>query len=462
MESLLLLVAGGLAGAAIGWVLAQLRAAGLAEKAERVEQAEQKVRELLEAKARAEAQAQRADVLEKELLAARAKKEELEVELAERRKEQESQEEKIAWTEKREQKLREAFQALAAESLRENASAFMQRAREQLDGLLKQVRGDWGTHKAEMEKLVAPLEKTLGQLDKQVRELEQKREGAYESLKQVVGQSIELSRALQQSTAELVQALKSSHASGKWGEITLRRVVEMAGLQKHVDFEEQVTGEAGRPDMVVHLPNGGLLPVDAKAPIQSYLAACRAGDERERSRHAQAHAAAVKAHVRELARKAYWKDQEGKSPEFVAMFVPNDACLSAAFEHDPDLLEYAMQEKVILTTPVTLLALLKAVAYGWQQHKVTEKAREIAQNAQELHRRLATFVSHLAQSGRSLGQAVEHYNRAVGSLDRMVLPQARRFKDLGVSSQDLPSPPVLDHAPKEPPEKEQEAPGQEG
>lgn len=456
MDSLLPLILGLLAGGAAGWALAQARAAGLAEKAGRAEAAELQVRELLQAKARAEAEGARAGTLEKELEAARAKKEALEVELAERRKEQEAQQEKVAWTEKREQQFREGFQALAAESLKQNAEGFMQRAREQLDGLLKQVRGDWGTHKAEIEKLVEPLEKTLGQLDKQVRELEQKREGAYEGLRQVVNQSIELSRALQQSTTELAQALKSSHASGKWGEITLRRVVEMAGLQKHVDFQEQVTGDAGRPDMVVRLPNGGLLPVDAKAPVQSYLAACRAGDERERSRHVAAHAAAVKGHVRELAKKAYWKDQEGRSPEFVAMFVPNDACLAAAFEHDPDLLEYAMQEKVILTTPVTLLALLKAVAYGWQQHQVTENAREVAESGQELHRRISTFVGHLAQSGRSLGSAVEHYNKAIGSLERMVLPQLRRFKDLGVTSGEMPSPPVLDQAPRELPEKELE------
>ncbi len=345
--------------------------------------------------------------------------------------------EKIQFLEKAQDQMREAFEALASRALQTNAEEFLKRARDQLDAMLKQVRGDWSTHKAELKHLIEPLSRTLEGLDRQVRELEQKREGAYQGLKQHLDSLMQTHRVLQQTTTQLVTALKSPTVRGRWGEFQLRRVVEMAGMTAHVDFEEQASTQEGRPDMVIHLPNGGILPVDAKTPMQAYLEALEATDEHTKREKLRVHSTAVRSRVTELGRKRYWEQFEN-TPELVVMFVPNDACLAAAFEYDGDLLEYAIQQKVILTTPVTLLALLKAVAYGWQQQQISENARRIAELGRELHNRLGTFVGHLQKVGKQLDAAVKSYNDSVGSLERMVMPAARRFRELGTAREDTP------------------------
>jgi DNA recombination protein RmuC len=220
----------------------------------------------------------------------------------------------------------------------------------------------------------------------------------------------------------------------------------MAGMDHHVAFDEQAASQSGRPDMIVHLPNGGILPIDSKVPLEAYLEAMEVIDDRIRMRRLDKHAKAMRERVRELGQKMYW-DQFDAAPDFVVMFVPNEACLGAAFERDPALLEYAIGKKVLISSPVNLLALLKAVAYGWQQYQITENALKIAREGQDLYKRIETFISHLTEMGRSLGRSIEGYNKAIASLERRLLPAARRFQEMGVSMSELVSPDTIDTQP---------------
>jgi len=366
----------------------------------------------------------------------RGENEQLKVHIARLEEERKASEEKLQWVDGAQEKLREAFGALASQALASNADQFIKRARDQLTSLLTQVRGDWGTHKEELKNLVQPLEKTLEAMDKQVRDLEQKREGAYQSLEKHLGQLGQAQTQLRDTTVTLAQALKSSTVRGRWGELQLRRVLELAGMTSHVDFDEQVTTDEGRPDVIVHLPNQGILPVDAKTPMTAYLAAIEA-DEKEQRAKLAAHAQAMRKRIQELGRKQYW-DQFERAPEMVIMFVPSEACLSAAFEQDPDLLEFGVEKHVLIATPLTLLALLRAVAYGWQQQQITENVREIAKQGQELYERVIKFLDLFQKTGKGLELAVEAYDGAVGSLELRLLPSARRFKELNASTKDLP------------------------
>jgi DNA recombination protein RmuC len=217
----------------------------------------------------------------------------------------------------------------------------------------------------------------------------------------------------------------------------------MAQMTQHVDFTEQVTGDAGRPDMVIHLSNEGELPVDAKVPLNAYLEAIEASDDETRRRKLVEHARAMRARMRELGARGYWNQFE-RTPDFVVMFVPNEACLAAAFESDPALLDDAISQHVIVASPVTLLALLKAVAFGWQQALVAENARTIAQQGQDLYKRLETFVQHLTELGRSLNRSAEDYNRVIGSLERRLMPAARRLQESGLAASSMDSPETID------------------
>ncbi len=434
------------AGALVTWLITRSRHAAVAraltdrqeevrQERLRVEEARAEIRELSEAKARAEQQAGRVEGLEVELKDARAANQRVELQAATLAKEREADAEKLRWVEKAEERLREVFQALASRSLQDNTDGFLKHAREQMGRLLTEVRGDWGTHKEELRNLVEPLGKTMTELDRQVQQMEQKREGAYQGLQEQLRQ-----------LGPLVQALRAAPtARGRWGELQLRRVVELADLVAHVDFEEQATGNEGRPDMIVHLPTRGILPVDSKTPMLAYLEALEDNDDAHREAKLKEHATAVRGRIRELSQKRYW-EQFDRAPEVVVMFVPNDACLSAAFEKDGDLLEYAMQQRVLPTTPVTLLALLKTVAYGWQQHKMAENAREIAEQGRELHDRLGKFVEHFQRAGSGLENAVKAYNDAVGSLESRLFPAARRLKDMGVASTEVSLPATVDRA----------------
>lgn len=423
MESLLPWIAALLLGLALGGLLAWLWAGS-------------RVGIFKERLAAAEREAASAAALRQE-------NEALKVQLAELKKEKEAEAAKLGWVERAQEQLREAFQALASQALQSNAEQFLRRSRDQLESLLTQLRGDWSTQKSELQNLVQPVEKSLTALDGHIRSLEQERKGAYEGLKEQIVSLKQAHDQLQTTTVTLVQALKSPTVRGRWGEVQLRRVVEMAGMVAHVDFVEQATTEGGRPDLVVRLPNEGILPVDAKTPMEAYLAAVESTNEEERRNKLAAHARAMRQRVTELGRRSYW-DQFDRAPEFVVMFVPNDACLGAVFERDPQFLEDALVQKVLPTTPVTLLALLKAVAYGWQQQRIADNARLIAETGRELYDRIARFADHLDRTGKGLDVAVRSFNAAVGSLESRVLPQARRFRELGAATAELPSPDVVE------------------
>ena len=367
----------------------------------------------------------------------------LHIELAKLQSENQALTDRLEWTEKAEEKLREAFDSLASKSLRHNAEAFLKQAQTQMTGVLNEVRGDWNTQKSEMQNLMTPVRENLDKLDGHVRSLEEKREGAYQALDQQLKGLVAAQQELQTTTVTLSQALKSSSVRGQWGEVQLRRVVELAGLERRVAFEEQVSGDSGRPDMVVYLPGGGELPVDAKTPMTAYLNAAEASDDAAYKDYMRAHAQAVRDRVRDLGQKAYWSQFE-KTPEFVVMFVPVEASVAAAFEEDPSLLDDALQSKVLITTPVTLLALLKAVAYGWQQQAMSENARQIADEGKELYRRITPFFGHLNNLRRHIDQTVKSYNNSIGSLERSVLPSMRRFQELKVGDDELDEPKTID------------------
>ncbi len=435
---LVYLVVALMVGATVTWLAFRSRNAGTAlelvarqEEARkervRAEEALTQILDLSTEKARAQQEADRVQGLEAELKESRSAQQRAELRVAELTKEREADTEKLRWVEKAKESLQDTFQALASRSLQDNSEGFLKGARQQMGLLLTEVRGDWGTHKEELRNLVEPLGKTMHDLDQQVQKMEQNREGAYQGLHEQLRQ-----------LGPLVQALRAApNVRGRWGELQLRRVVEMADLVAHVDFEEQATTNEGRPDMIVFLPPRGILPVDSKTPMQAYLEALEDNDAVRREAKLKQHATAMRGRIRELSQKRYWEQFE-RSPDVVVMFVPDDGCLSAAFEKDADLLEYALKQKVLLTTPVTLLALLKTVAYGWQQHKMAENAREIAEQGRELHDRLGKFIEHFQRAGSGLENAIKSYNDALGSLESRLMPQARRLEEMGAAGGNIP------------------------
>ena len=344
--------------------------------------------------------------------------------------------------EQSETRLRAAFDSLAGEALRANNALFLQLAREALGRDQAVAQGALKEREAAVAQLVAPLRAALERTEAQVQAVERERREAFASLRTEI-QALSGGQAqLQRETRNLVTALRRPEVRGRWGELTLRRLVELAGLTEHCDFTEQlrVASEEGalRPDLVVHMPDARDLVIDAKTPLDAYLAALEAGSEEERTAALRRHAQQVESRVRDLAAKSYWTQFE-RSPEFAVLFLPGDQFLSAALAERPELLESALGQGVIITTPSTLIALLKTVAYGWRQSAVAHNAAIIRDLGQELYRRLASFDGHLARMGQRLASAVEAYNAAVGSLERQVLPQARRFTELGVTA-DAPLP----------------------
>ena len=335
-----------------------------------------------------------------------------------------------------EARLRAAFDSLAGETLRTNSELFLRLAREALGRDQALAQGALKERETAIAQLVEPLRAALERTESQVRALESERREAYGSLRTQVEALASGQVQLQRETRNLVNALRRPEVRGRWGELTLRRLVELAGLTEHCDFTEQVhlAAEDGalRPDLVVHMPEARDLVIDAKAPLEAYLAALDAASDEERTAALRRHAQQVEMRVRELASKQYWAQFE-RSPEFAVLFLPGDQFLSAALAERPELLETALGQGVIIATPSTLVALLKAVAYGWRQSAVAHNAAQIRDLGQELYRRLSTFNGHLGRMGRRLAAAVDAYNAAVGSLERQVLPQARRFGELGVT-----------------------------
>ena len=343
-------------------------------------------------------------------------------------------ERQAVWEETRKQ-LSGEFAELSAKALAHNNAQFLELADARLKETQQAAGGELEQRKQAIEQVLVPLKEQLGKYEQGLRLLELERQKAYTGLSEQVRQLSESQERLQAETRNLATALRAPSTRGRWGEMQLRRVVEMAGMLEHCDFDEQVTAatEEGRlrPDMVVHLPGCRSVVVDAKVPLQAFLDAIEATDEDTRRAHLQAHARQLRAHVDALAKKGYWQQFES-SPEFVVAFVPGDPLLAAALEHDPSLLEHAMANQVVMATPTNLIALLRTVAAGWQQEALAENAREVQRIGRELYKRLCVFGDHLGKAGRGLAGAVDAYNKAVGSLERSVLPQARRFQDLGV------------------------------
>jgi DNA recombination protein RmuC len=331
--------------------------------------------------------------------------------------------------------LTRAFSELANQSLKSNSENFLRLAEQNLGAQQEKATHDLGEREKAVENMVKPIQKALEAAQKQISELEKARSEAYGSIRSQLGAMQDSQNSLRQETQNLVNALRRPEVRGRWGEITLRRLVELAGMVEHCDFQEQVhsvgEGQIIRPDMIVRMPDKRELVVDVKTPLDAYLEAVEAENDTQRKLGLERHAKNVRAHIRMLASKTYW-DQFDESPEFVILFIPGDQFLSAALNEEPDLIEYALSKQIILATPTSLVALLKAVAYGWRQLALADNAKEIRVLAEDLYGRLATFVGHMNRVGRQLASSVDHYNKAVGSLERNVLPGARKFVELGV------------------------------
>ena len=377
----------------------------------------------------------------------------LEIENVQLKKDLEADMERMKWLEMTQEKMKESFKALSADLLSSNSAQFLNQAREKLSEVLELQKRDWGLHKEEFKGMVEPLGKNLEELDKQIREMEQKREGAYQGLIQQITQLGTSHQELQKTTINLTQALKSTTIRGRWGEVQLRRIVEMAGMISYVDFNEQVTVDEGRPDMLIHLPNQGIIPVDSKAPMNAYLESQEIADEDNRQRKLEEHAKAMRNHMKSLSQKAYWS-QFPRSPEFVVLVVPYDSGLTAAFERDGKLLEDALQNKVLIVSPVSLLALLKVIAYGWLQLQLAENAQKIADQGKELFSRFVTFSGHLGEMGRKLNLTVQSYNKSVGSLESRIIPSIQRLKEMGAGSAEIPEVSQIDLQARELPQPE--------
>lgn len=445
-------VVGGVLAGAMAWVLAGARAG-----------------------ARASAAGARAEVLGREAQEAKARAEALEVELRQVESWRATEaaraealarglEEQRAAVDAAKAQLGDTFQALAAEALRASQKDFLALAAERFGAVRKETSTEMqARHEAQqktIEAMVAPVRASLEKVDEQIRTLERERGTAYGALRQQMQTMAEVQDKLRETTGSLVSALKAPAVRGRWGEIQLRRVVELAGMLEHCDFHQQVTveGEDGRmrPDLVVRLPGGRNIVVDAKVPLGAYLEAREAADDETRAAKLRQHASQVQAHVGKLAAKSYWEGFASR-PELVLMFMPAEPLYSQALEQMPGLLEDGVAQGVIIATPTTLLALLRSLAYGWREERLAENAQRISEEGRRLHERVATVLEHLADLGRSLGQSVKHFNHALASFNGRVTVSARKLEELDVRGKKaLAEPEEIDVRPNsaKPPERE--------
>ena len=408
-------------------------------------------------RARSEELAKAKKAAEEELVGLREASSSLRAELAgvvaARKQEVKGWEEKQAALVSAQEELLKQFDALSRKALDMNSKSFLELAKTQVQQMITEVDAKEEKRQLEMQKLVEPLSKTLKEVSDHVQEVEKDRVKAYASLTEQVKGLSEAQLAIRKEAANLVNALRKPSVRGSWGEMQLRRVVEMAGMLNHCDFEEQhtVRGDNGRlrPDMIVHLAGGKTIVVDAKTPLSAYLEAVEEEDEAKREEKMLLHAEQVRIHIRQLSSKAY-QDQFENTPDMVILFLPGESIYYAAQENDPSLIELGVDNNVVIATPSTLIMFLKSVAHGWRQEQIAENAQKISQLGQELYERLSTMTEHVSKMGRGLNSAVTSYNKAVRSMESRVLVSARKFKELGTStSSELSELPQLEVTPRQ-------------
>lgn len=346
----------------------------------------------------------------------------------------------------------DTFNALSAAALRSSSEDFLRLASESLGKVVADTRGRLGEHQAALDGMIKPLSDALKRYDEQIQKMEEGRHKAYGSLEEQLRTLAATHETLQRETSNLVSALRKPQVKGRWGEMQLRRVAELSGMSEHCDFTEQlsVDTEKGRvrPDMIVHLPTGREIVVDAKVSLEAYLDAVAVQTDEERRQRMERHTQQVRAHMNRLSSKEYWS-QFSKSPEFVVLFIPGESFLSAALDIDPGLIEDGIGKRVIVATPTTFIALLRAIAYGWRQEQVTRNAQQISGLGRELYERVRTMARHFEDLGAAIAKSMDSYNRAVGSLESRVLPSMRKFRELGVTgAEEIPPLEQIDRSPR--------------
>lgn len=422
-------------GISLGWLIASRQSARLQSEAAGLSAQIGETRRQLDM-LHAETERLRKELSNEQNLRSRAE--------ADRENERKNVEEQRKLLSEAEGKLREAFDSLAGKALEQSSVQFLQLAQERLAKLQQEASGDLARRQDSIKGMVDPLEQRLTELQVHLREIETSRQSAYGELRMQVQTLAQTNRDLQKETGSLVSTLRQPQVKGRWGELTLRRAVELAGMSPHCDFQEQVSvdtpeGKILRPDLIIHLPGNARVVVDAKVPLHGFLRVAAAVTDAERDLGLAEHARLVRSHVNQLSSKEYWKQFE-PSPDFVVLFVPGESFFSAALERDPALLEDALTQHVVLASPANLIAILRAVAYGWKQEQVAESAQEISTLGRELFERLVSFADHLQDIRGGLERASKSFNSAVGSFEGRVLPAARKLKEKGIqSTSELPS-----------------------
>ena len=451
----LALLAAVVVGLMLGWGLHRIRHAkahkeALAEAGHQLDNTRREVVRLSEAYAAESVRAERAADLEERLERREAQIDALQKEISDLRsrgarletiirQDRLALKEKLTLVEGWQNRLTDAYRGLSTQALKENNQVFMDLAQTTLARFVDKARSDMDQRAHAVDSMLQPLHAALARYENHAKDLERARENAYGELRQQVQHLAATQDRVHHETSRLVKALQVPHVRGRWGETTLKRVAELSGMQAHCDFFEQPVGPGEenrmRPDMIVQLPGNRRIIVDAKVPLSAYLDALEAAETEKRDALLDRHAAQVATHIQQLSRKAYWAQFE-TAPEFVVLFIPGENFFAAALSRNPKLIEDGMQRQIVLATPTTLIALLKAVAFGWRQQQAAENADTISRLGRTLYDRLQTMTTHLQQMGRDLDRCVGSYNRMVGSMERRVLTSARRFEDLGVVSDD--------------------------